>query len=221
MTRAKLNPTPLTKLKRTYKRGSFDREVVNQILDAATLCHVGYQVDGHPVVTPTLQWRVGDRVYWHGSSASRALRQSKDANVCLTATLMDGYVFARSAFNHSVNFRSAMVFGVATAVTDRDEKEQSLMDMVDRLIPERWETLRPISEKELKATAVLWMPITQASAKIRTGGPVDDAEDYALPIWAGTVPIQTLHSAPVPDENAPEKLAVPNHIEAFVKIGVD
>ena len=215
MTSDTLSPTQNTRLKRTHERGSFDRETIYQILDASPLCHIGYLLNGRPAVTPTLHWRVGDRIYWHGSSASRALRRARDAQVCLTATLMDGYVMARSAYHHSMNFRSVMIYGVAKQVTDKDEKEASLYAMVEALIPGRWPYLRPINAQEFKATMVLSMPVEEASAKIRTGGPVDDEEDYALPIWAGTVPILREYGAPVQDQNSPKDIATPDHITDF------
>ena len=210
-----LLPTQNTRLKRTHERGSFDRETIYQILDASPLCHVGYLLNGRPAVTPTLHWRAGDRIYWHGSSASRALRRARDAQVCLTATLMDGYVMARSAYHHSINFRSVMIYGVAEQVTDKDEKEASLYAMVEAMIPGRWPHLRPINAQEFKATTVLSMPVEEASAKIRTGGPVDDEEDYALPIWAGTVPILREYGTPVQDPNSPMDITTPDHITDF------
>ena len=178
-----LIPTELTKVRRVHKRGSYDREVINAILDATPLCHVGYVIEGKPAVTPTLQWREGDHVYWHGSSASRALRKSEDLDVCLTVSLLDGLVLARSGFHHSANYRSAMIFGRATKVEDVDKKAALLDNFVDHIYPGRSKILRPMTAKEIKATTVLSLPIDEASAKIRAEGVKDDEEDYALPIW--------------------------------------
>lgn len=185
-----LSPTERTRLRRRHQRGHFDRATIDAILDATPLCHVGYVRDGQPAVTPTLCWRHEDRVYWHGSSASRALRESKDAQVCLTVSLLDGLVLARSAFHHSANYRSVMIYGRAVEVTDFEEKSAALRAFVDRLYPGRWDELRPMREIEVKATSVLWLPIEEASAKVRAAGVSDDEEDYALPIWAGVVPIE-------------------------------
>ncbi len=182
-----------------HTRGSYDRDTLYAILDAMPLAHVGYAIEGRPFVTPTFQWREGDRVYWHGSSASRAIRSARGAQVCLTVSLLDGFVLARSAFHHSANYRSAMVFGEAVEVTDPEEKRARLERFVEGLYPGRWEALRPVAPQELKATTVLSLPIDEASAKLRTGGPVDDEEDYAWPVWAGVVPVRHVVGAPEPD----------------------
>lgn len=191
--------TERSRLRRAHERGAYDRKTVYNVLDAMPLAHIGYQMDGRPSVLPTLQWREGDHVYWHGSSASRAIRAMDGADVCMTVTLIDGYVLARSAFHHSVNYRAAMIFGRAERITDYEAKAARLKAMVDILFPERWDLLRPMTEQEVKATAVLRMPIEEASAKIRSGPPKDDEEDYALPIWAGQVPINMGIGAPVDD----------------------
>ncbi len=195
-------PTKRTRIKRLPKRAHYDRETVHAILDAGAIAHVGYVIDGEPYVTPTAYWRKGERVYWHGSSASRMLRTIQAGSpVCLTVSHLDGLVMARSAFHHSVNYRSVMVFGRATLVEDRAHKLEALEDFVERLYPGRWAELRPVNEQELKATTVLGMDLTEASAKVRTGPPVDDEEDYALPIWAGVVPVTLATSgAPIDDE---------------------
>ena len=161
------------------------RRQSTRILDAMPICSVGYVFNGQPYVTPTLQWREGEHMYWHGSSASRMLETVDEADVCVTVTLIDGFVMARSAFHHSANYRSVMALGRARKVTDRDEKEARLKVFVDGLFPGRWDILRPMNPQEFKATTVLSLPLSEASAKIRTGGPKDDEEDYALPIWAG------------------------------------
>ena len=207
-----------SRLRRSHERGSYDRDTLYSVLDAMPLGHIGYQLDGRPSVLPTLQWREGDHLYWHGSSASRAIRAMEGADVCITVTLMDGYVLARSAFHHSMNFRSAMVFGRAEKVTDPDAKQARLKAMTDGLFPGRWETLRPITDQEIKATAVLRIPIEEASAKIRSGPPKDDAEDYALPIWAGVVPMSLQLLPPEPDpENLPG-VSLPDHLSR-IRIG--
>ena len=179
---------------------------------------MGYVFNGQPYVTPTLQWREGDRVFWHGSAASRMLKATEGADVCLTVTLIDGFVLARSAFHHSVNYRSVMVLGRAEKVTDADEKAARLETFVNRLFPGRWDLLRPATAKEMKATTVLSMPLTEASAKLRSGPPGDDEEDYALPIWAGVVPIGLQVMLPVPDPRNLDGLAPPAHTTAL-KLG--
>ncbi|MEW2914266.1 pyridoxamine 5'-phosphate oxidase family protein [Leisingera sp. JC11] len=207
-----------SRLRRAHERGHYDRESLYQVLDAMPLAHIGYQIDGATSVLPTLQWREGDHVYWHGSAASRAIRAMERAEVCLTVTCMDGYVLARSAFHHSVNFRSAMLFGVAEKITDEDAKAASLKAMVDHIFPGRWETLRPMNAQELKATAVLRMPIEEGAAKIRSGPPKDDEEDYALPIWAGVVPMAMELKPPQPDPANLEGVAMPDHLSR-IRIG--
>ncbi len=164
------------------------------------LCHVGYVFDGYPVVTPTLYWREGEAVYWHGSSASRAIRASEDIDVCLTVTHLDGLVLARSAFHHSANYRSAMIFGTARLLVDADEKMASLKAMMEGLSPGRWEELRPTTAQELKATRILWMSLDEASVKIRTGGPIDDEEDMGSDVWAGVAPFRLSMDPLQPDD---------------------
>jgi nitroimidazol reductase NimA-like FMN-containing flavoprotein (pyridoxamine 5'-phosphate oxidase superfamily) len=191
MNDAAFTPTTRTKVKRLPKRGQYDRATVYKILDAGAICHVGYVIDGSPYVTPTAYWRHGDRIYWHGSSASRMLRNSEGAQVCLTVAMLDGFVLARSAFHHSVNYRSVMCFGTAQKVEDPDQKLQAMIDFVERLYPGRWNELRPVTAQEIKATTILGMDLDECVAKVRVGPPVDDEEDYALPIWAGVVPLTT------------------------------
>lgn len=208
-------PTDRTRLKRLHERGKHDASTVYAILDAMPVCHVGYVIDGSPFVTPTLQWREGDRVYWHGSSASRMLETCEDAQVCLTVSIIDGMVMARSAFHHSCNYRSAMVFGTPRRISDPAEKAERLRNFTEHLYPGRWDTLRPVMPKELKATMILSMPLDECSAKIRNGPPVDDEEDYALPIWAGVVPLRTAVLAPVDDSRLREGLEPPDHARNF------
>ena len=209
---ANLKPTARTRLKRLPKRGHFDRATIDAILDAMPLCHVGHLVDGKPVVTPTLQWREGDHVYWHGSRASRALLAAEDAEVCLTVTLLDALVLARSGFHHSANYRSVMVFGRAQRVEEPAAKLERMRVFIERLYPGRWDELRPVTRKEINATTVLSLPIEEASAKIRSGGPIDDAEDYALPIWAGVVPVKLQVGKPAADPRNLAGVEVPGYL---------
>jgi len=201
-------PTERTRVRRRPQRGHYDRTTIDAILDAGFVCHVGYVLDGAPVVTPTAYWRSGDHVYWHGSRASRMLSSAAGQSVCLTVTHVDGLVLARSAFHHSLNYRSVMLFGVAEAVEGPD-KLAALRDFVAGLYPGRWETLRPVMEKELKVTTVLRVAIEEASAKVRTGPPVDDEPDYALPVWAGVIPLNTVAGAPEPDPRLASGIPAP------------
>jgi hypothetical protein len=208
-------PSERTRVKRLNKRAKYDAETVHGILDAMPVCHVGYVYKGAPHVTPTLQWREGDHVYWHGSSASRMLETCEDAEACLTVTIIDGMVMARSAFNHSCNYRSVMVFGTARKITDPAEKEERLRTFTNRLFPGRWELLRPATAKELKATTVLTMPLDESSAKVRAGEPGDDEEDYGHPVWAGVIPLRMSVLAPVDDSRILPGLEAPEHVRKF------
>lgn len=203
------------RVRRMHERGAYDRATVDAILDAMPIAHVGYVIDGAPFVTPTLQWREGDHVYWHGSAASRMLEMVDGAEACVTVTIVDGLVIARSAFHHSVNYRSVMLLGRAHAVRDPAEKEIKLRTFVERMFPGRWDMLRPATMQELKATMVVGMPIEEASAKVRTGPPKDDAEDYALPIWAGVLPISMTMHPPIDDPLLTAGLVPPAHVGAF------
>jgi nitroimidazol reductase NimA-like FMN-containing flavoprotein (pyridoxamine 5'-phosphate oxidase superfamily) len=181
-------------------RGCYDREVIDAILDEAMVAHLGCAHEGQPFVIPTLHARVGDEVYFHGSAASRTIRALRaGAPACLTVTLLDGVVLARSAVHHSVNYRSVVVLGTARPVEDLDGRMQAVQAFTERLIPGRWQEVRPPTVKELKAIHVLVLSLDEASAKIRTGPPVDDEEDYELPAWAGVIPLHTSAGAPVPD----------------------
>jgi uncharacterized protein len=208
-------PSDRVRVKRLHERGAYDRATIDAILDACPIAHVGYTFNGQPYVTPTLQWREGDHVYWHGSAASRMLETSDGADVCVTVTLIDGIVLARSAFHHSVNYRSVMLLGRAKMVTDPTEKELRLKAFTDSLFPGRWDVLRPATALELKATSVLSLPISEASAKIRTGPPKDDEEDYALDIWAGVLPLRVETLAPVDDPLLRAGIAPPDHVTKF------
>ena len=208
----KLAPTDRTRLRRSHERGTYERDAIHEILDATPLCHLAYLLDGQPALTPSLHWRMGNRVYWHGSSAGRTMKSAAANPVCLNVMMLDGYVLARSAFHHSVNFRSVTLFGMAEIVSDDTAKTAALKAMVDKMIPGRWGSLREMNAKEMKATMVLSMEISEASAKIRTGGPVDDEEDYDLPIWAGVLPVSQTFGAPIADENAKAPVATPEHV---------
>lgn len=207
--------TEQTRLRRLHERGHFDRETIYSILDAMPLCHVGFNLNDKPVVIPTFQWRDGDYIYWHGSKASRGIRASEDMNVCLTVSILDGMVLARSGMHHSANFRSVMIFGRPSVVDDPVHKEESLNAFIDSLYPGRSETLRPMNGQEAKATTVLRMPIDEASAKVRDDGVHDDEEDYALPIWAGVIPIRHTVGDPIPDPRNVPGVNMPEHVKAF------
>jgi uncharacterized protein len=192
-----LRPPDRTRVKREPHRGRYDRETIDAILDEALLCHLGFEVDGQPYVIPTLHARVGDRLYVHGSAASRMLRHAAAGMpMCATVTLFDGLVLARSVFNHSVNYRSVVVFGTATLV-EGAEKREALRALTEQLAPGRWDEARQPTGKELKATWILALPLAEASAKLRTGAEEDDPEDRELPVWAGVVPV---HLAAEPSE---------------------
>ena len=207
-------------MRRKPKRGHYDAATLHAILDEGLLCHVGYVIEGQPYVTPTLHWREGDHLYWHGSSASRMLRNlSQGVPVCVTVSLLDGIVFARSGFNHSANYRSVMALGTAELVTDREAKHAALVAFSERLAPGRWQQLRPPTAQELKATTVLHMPLSEASAKVRTGPPADDEEDYALPVWAGVLPLRLVAGTPVPDARLPAGTPVPDYLATVPGVG--
>jgi len=192
------------------KRGRYDRATIDAILDEGILCHAGFVHAKSPVVIPTLYWREGDWLYLHGSAASRMLGHSIDAPVCVTVTHLDGLVLTRSAFHHSVNYRSVVVLGRPEEVKDAREKEARLRTFMEGLMPGRWDRLRPVKPKELKATRLLRLRIDEASAKIRTGPPSDDKADLNWPAWGGIVPVATTIGAPRPDEHMKDStLAVP------------
>lgn len=208
----KISQTPRTTLKRLPKRGSHDRDVINSILDEGFICHVGFCVDGRPFVIPTGYARVDNRLLIHGSQASRMLRRlSEGIDVCVTVTLIDGLVLARSAFHHSMNYRSVVIFGRATAIEDREQKNAALFALSEHMIPGRWNDVREPTESELQQTTVLSLPIDEASAKIRTGPPLDDEEDYSLDVWAGIVPLRMIADEPVADERLQREVEVPEY----------
>ena len=203
-------------MKRLPARGHYDRETINSILDEGFICHVGFNVDGQPYVIPTGYARVGDDLYIHGSSASRMLRNiSQGVNVCVTVTLIDGLVLARSAFHHSMNYRSVVILGKAELVSDPDEKNKALEALTEHIVPGRWDVVRWPNELELKATTVLKLPIEEASAKIRTGGPIDDDEDYAMDVWAGILPLDLATGEAIPDERLDPSISPPEHVTTY------
>jgi nitroimidazol reductase NimA-like FMN-containing flavoprotein (pyridoxamine 5'-phosphate oxidase superfamily) len=215
---ADLEPTPRTTLRRLPARGHFDRATVNAILDEALVCHVGFVTDGQPFVIPTIHARAGDQVFVHGSAASRMLKTLQGGvPVCLTATLVDGLVLARSAFHHSMNYRSVVVLGDAQAVTDDREKWDALHAIVEHVAPGRWSEVREPSAKELAGTLVLRLPIEEASAKVRTGPPLDDEEDYALECWAGVLPLRLTPGAPLPDPKMPAGRPLPPSVTGYAR----
>lgn len=209
-------PSDRSEIKRLPKRGHYDRETVHAILDEGLICHVGFVVDGQPFVIPTAYGRVGDTIYIHGSPASRMLRSLKQGiEVCLTVTLLDGLVLARSAFHHSMNYRSVVVFGTATMVEPAEEKTAALKAFTEHIIPGRWDEVRPIKPQEVSGTLVLALPLTEASAKVRTGPPVDDEEDYALPIWAGVLPLSLSPHEAIADPRLSPDLEVSESVRHY------
>lgn len=211
--------TPRNRVKRMHERGVYDRAAVHAVLDAAMLCHVAYVIDGQPYCTPTIHWREGDRLYWHGSSASRMLRHEKaGAPVCVTVSHLDGLVLARSGFNHSANYRSAMCFGTAAIVDDPEEKMRALAAVTDRFWPDRSETLRPLDPQEAKATTVIGMTIEEAAVKVRAKGVGDDdMEDAAFPVWAGVIPVSTVIGALRPSPVMDPAIAVPDNLRPYAE----
>ena len=203
-------PSERTRVVREPQRGVYDRETVYKILDEGLVCHVGFSLEGQPFVIPTLFARVGDAIYFHGSAASRMLRGvSEGANVCVTVTLTDGIVLARSVFNHSMNYRSVVALGKATLVETPQEKLEALRAFTEKILSGRWDDARQPNEKELKATSILRLPLTEASAKVRVGPPEDDAPDYALSVWAGVIPLGVVAGAPIRDERCDLGIPLP------------
>jgi len=207
-------PTARTRVVREPHRGVYDRDAANRILDEAFLCHVGFVVEGQPYVIPTSYGRDGDVLYVHGSAASRMLRNLQQGiPVCITVTLLDGLVLARSVFNHSMNYRSVVILGTATLVNDLPEKIAALRALSEHILPHRWDDARQPNEKELKATSVLRIPIDEFSAKVRTGPPVDDEEDFAFPTWAGVLPLEMKSGEPIGDERCERE--VPAYLRGY------
>ena len=212
----KLIPTQRSQIKRVPKRGNYETEVIYNILDEALICHVGFTVDNQPFVIPTAYGRVLDKLYIHGSPASRMLRSlSQGIEVCVTVTLLDGLVIARSAFHHSMNYRSVVIFGTATLVHDIEEKFAALKAFTEHVIPQRWSDTRQPNKKELQGTLVLSLPLTEASAKVRTGNPIDDEPDYSLPVWGGVLPLQIVPGKPIADERLIEGVELPHYLRNY------
>jgi len=213
-----LPETRRTTLKRLPKRGSHDRNVINAILDEGFICHVGFAIEGRPFVIPTGYARVENSLLIHGSQASRMLRTlSEGIDVCITVTLLDGLVLARSAFHHSMNYRSVVIFGRATLVEDRAEKGRALFALSEHMVPSRWQDVREPTDSELRQTTVLSVPIDEASAKIRTGPPLDDEEDYGMEVWAGVVPLRMIAERPVADPRGLPDLDAPDYVINYAR----
>jgi nitroimidazol reductase NimA-like FMN-containing flavoprotein (pyridoxamine 5'-phosphate oxidase superfamily) len=211
-----IKPTERTTIKRLPLRGNYERETLNQILDEGFVCHVGFVVDERPFVIPTGYGRLGDRLYIHGSAASRMLKTLREGiDVCVTITLVDGLVLARSAFHHSMNYRSVVIFGKAQVLEDEAEKMEAMRVFTDHIMVGRWEETRIPTEKELRATIVLALSLDEASAKIRTGPPVDDEEDYQLPVWAGVLPLRLATGDAVPDSRLRDEIELPRYIRDY------
>lgn len=213
-----MKPTKKTKVKRAPKRGFYESETIYKILDNQFICQIAFVHDGYPVIIPTIYGRNGDSIYIHGASVSRMLLNlEKGFPISLNVTQTDGIVLARSAFHHSLNYQSVTIFGEAMLVTDENERYKALKIISDQIIPNRWEEVRLPSDKEMKATKILKIPITEASAKIRTGPPVDDKPDYDLPIWAGVLPINTSFGNPIADPVLKEGIPIPESIKEWIK----
>lgn len=212
------NPAPSdrTRIVREPQRGVYDREAIYRILDEGFVCHVGFTADDQTFVIPTMYARVANAICFHGSAASRMLRGvGAGLNVCVTVTLADGLVLARSVFNHSMNYRSVVVLGNASIVDEPDEKLAALRAFTEKILPGRWNDARQPNEKELKATSILRLPLTEVSAKVRVGGVEDDAEDYSLPVWAGIVPLRMVADPPVRDERCEAAIPTPAYAKNF------
>jgi nitroimidazol reductase NimA-like FMN-containing flavoprotein (pyridoxamine 5'-phosphate oxidase superfamily) len=210
-----LSTTDRTTLHRLRERGRADRADLYAVLDAGFVCHLGVVADGYPVVLPTGYGRDGDTLYLHGSSANHALLAADGHEVCVTVTHLDGLVCARSVFNHSMNYRSAAIFGTARMVTGADRRLAALRTVTEQILPGRWDRVRQPTRKELAATAVLEVPLAEASVKVRTGPPHDEPEDYDLDVWAGVLPAQLVLGAPEPDPDLRAGVPVPAHITAL------
>jgi uncharacterized protein len=209
-------PTPRTRLAREADRAVYDRAAAYEILDEGFICHVGFAVDGQPFVIPTGYGRVGDNLYIHGSAASRMLRRvDQGVPVCITVTLIDGLVLARSIFNHSMNYRSVVVLGTAVAVTDPTEKLEALRLLSEHILPGRWVESRLPNEKEIKATLVMRLPIAEFSAKVRQGPPIDDDDDYTFPTWAGVIPLELVAGKPINDPRLDPPRDVPSYAQRY------
>ncbi|WP_341531144.1 pyridoxamine 5'-phosphate oxidase family protein [Nostoc sp. UHCC 0302] len=208
-------PSLRTTIKRIPQRGNYERDIIYEILDEGLVCHVGFVTDGQPFVIPTAYGRIDDTLYIHGSPASRMLKSLQQGiDVCVTVTLLDGLVLARSAFHHSMNYRSVVVFGKATLVQDAEQKLVALQAFTEHVIPGRWQEVRSPSRSELAGTLVLSLPLVEASAKVRTGGPIDDEADYQLPVWAGEIPLKLTAATPIPDSRLHTEIKAPTRANA-------
>jgi uncharacterized protein len=208
--------TPRTQVKRRAQRGNYDRLVIHQILDEGLICHVGFVVEGQPFVIPTAYGRIEDQIYIHGSPMSRMLRSLQQGiEVCITVTLLDGLVLARSAFHHSMNYRSVVIFGTAHLVETPAEKMDALKAFTEHIIRDRWSEVRPPTTPELAGTLVLALSLQEASAKVRTGPPVDDEADYALPVWAGELPLRLVADPPIVDPRMSPGMAIPDSVQRY------
>jgi nitroimidazol reductase NimA-like FMN-containing flavoprotein (pyridoxamine 5'-phosphate oxidase superfamily) len=215
MTHEETAPTERTVIRRYGWLAKYDKETIYSILDAGLVCHIAYVIDGQPFVTPTNYWRVNDHVYWHGSAASRMLKgQASGIPICFSVTHFDGVVIARAAFNHNINFRSIMAFGNAELL-DAEAKRVALKAFSDRVMPGLWEHARQPTEKEWKVTSVLRLPLNEVSAKVRTGPPIDDEEDYALESWAGVIPVNSVLGAVEPDPKLRPEIQMPGFVSKF------
>jgi hypothetical protein len=211
-----LEKTERTTVKRLPKRGDYNLETIHAILDEGFVCHVGFAIDGQPFVIPTGYARVDNHIYIHGSAASRMLRSlSAGIDVCLTVTIVDGIVLARSAFHHSMNYRSVVVFGKAIPVEEPGEKMEALYALSEHIIPGRWKDVREPNEQEMKATLVLKLPLEEASAKIRTGPPIDDEADYEIPVWSGVLPLKLNSCSAVPDDHTSTDKTIPDYVTNY------
>lgn len=217
-TQKKLTVTRRTQIKRLPSRGHYERELIYQILDEGLVCHISFAVDGQPFVIPTTYARVGDRLYIHGSPASRLLRSLLGGiEVCVSVTLLDGLVLARTAFHHSMNYRSVVIFATATAVHDEQRKLEALQAFTEQVVPGRWDEVRQPNRQELQATLVLSLPLEEASVKVRTGPPNDEGEDLSLPVWAGVVPLKLKAGTPIAAPGLQAQLAVPSSVSNYTR----
>ena len=214
-------PSERTEVRRLAERGVYDADTINAIVDEALICHVGFvDDDGSPVVIPTIHARARDVLYLHGSAASKMLRSVKrGGQVCITITLIDGIVLARSLFHHSMNYRSVVIFGAAREVTDLEEKQLAFRAVTDHIVVGRWDDARQPTDKENRATTIVAIPLDEASAKVRSGPPCDDDEDYALRVWAGVLPLSLVAGAPVADPVLPEDIAEPDYLRGYHRPG--
>lgn len=210
--------TQRNQLKRLRGRGQYDQQIINQILDEGLVCHVGFSIDDQPFVIPTAYGRINDRLYIHGSPASRMLRAlTSGIEVCVTVTLLDGLVLARSAFHHSMNYRSVVIFGTATLVQAQEQKLEALRAFTEHVVPNRWAEIRQPTRQEIQGTLVLSLPLAEASAKLRTGAPLDDEADYELPVWAGEIPLHLVAGTPIPDPRLRADIPLADYVQNYTR----